>query len=130
MAWDASSNAGFSTAEPWLPLHDDWPTRNVAAEKQDPGSLLSLTHALLALRRAEPALSVGNYLPVASSNNLLAYTRRASGARILVALNLGPDPMAMPEAARGGERLLSTLAGEGDPRTLRGNEGVILRLPA
>jgi len=32
----------------------------------------------------------------------------------------------LPEAARGGERLLSTLAGEA--AELRGNEGLIVRL--
>jgi hypothetical protein len=35
----------------------------------------------------------------------------------------------MPESALAGERLLSTLAGEGDEGVLRGNEGVIVRLP-
>jgi oligo-1,6-glucosidase/alpha-glucosidase len=128
MAWDSSVHAGFSRAEPWLPLHDDWPTRNVAAEEAEPRSMLELTRALLLLRRQIPALSVGNYLPVASSNGLLAFTRHAGTTRLLVALNLGDEPMAMPDVARGGERLLSTLADSGEAGTLRGNEGVIVRL--
>jgi oligo-1,6-glucosidase/alpha-glucosidase len=130
MAWDASPNAGFSTAEPWLPLHADWGTRNVAAQEADEDSMLTLTRALLRLRRQEPALSVGNYLPVASSDNQLAYTRTAGDSRVLVALNLGETAAAMPEAAHGAELLLSTLAGERDGDTLRGNEGLIVRLPA
>ena len=28
MPWNASAHAGFSTAEPWLPLNPDWPTRD------------------------------------------------------------------------------------------------------
>src|SRR5205823_10111288 len=36
MRWDTSENAGFSTAEPWLPLGDDWQVANVAVERQDP----------------------------------------------------------------------------------------------
>ena len=35
MAWNASPNAEFSLAEPWLPLHGDWRTRNVALEQED-----------------------------------------------------------------------------------------------
>jgi oligo-1,6-glucosidase/alpha-glucosidase len=128
MAWDASPNAGFSNAKPWLPLHDDWRTRNMAAETQNPGSMLNLTRALLRLRRAESALSVGEYLPVACEGNLLTYERRAGGSRLLVALNLGEKAITLPTAAREGERLLSTLAGEFDE--LRGNEGLIVRLPA
>jgi oligo-1,6-glucosidase/alpha-glucosidase len=129
MPWDASPGAGFSSAEPWLPLNPDWRTRNVAAQEADPGSMLALTRALLRLRRAEPALSVGNYLPVASNGNLLAFMRHTAGSRVLVALNLGAEPVPLPGEALGGKRLLSTLSGEAGGATLRGNEGVILRLP-
>jgi oligo-1,6-glucosidase/alpha-glucosidase len=130
MAWDSSPNAGFSSGEPWLPLHPDWPNRNVADQSDESDSMLSLTRALLTLRRTERALSVGNYLPVANSDSLLAYTRRAGGSRVLVALNLGEQPVPLPAAAHEGERLLSTRPGDGDPTMLRGNEGVILRLPS
>ena len=34
MAWDSSPHGGFSSGEPWLPLHADWRTRNVSAEEQ------------------------------------------------------------------------------------------------
>jgi len=126
MAWDASPNAGFSRAEPWLPLHPDWRARNVAAEEQDASSMLALTRALLALRRQEPALSVGDYGQVACEGSLLAYQRRAGSSWLLVALNLSDTPVPLPEAARSGERLLSTLPGE--DQALRRNEGVVFRL--
>jgi alpha-glucosidase len=128
MAWDTSPSAGFSSAEPWLPLHPDWPTRNVATQDANPGSMLALTRALLRLRRAEPALSAGDYAPLAYHGSLLAYERRCGNSRLLVALNLGEQPVPLPEAARGGERLLSTLSGEA--AHLRGNEGLIVRLSA
>jgi len=126
MAWDGSPNAGFSRAEPWLPLHDDWQDRNVAAEERDPASMLCLTRALVRLRRGEAALSVGDYRAIAGEGTLLAYERHAGDSRLLVALNLGDQPVPPPAAARSGERLLSTLAGEAGE--LRGNEGVIVRL--
>jgi alpha-glucosidase len=126
MAWNTSPNAGFSSAEPWLPLHEDWRTRNVEAEGRDAASMLRLTRALLELRRQERALSIGDYRPVACEGQLLAYERRAASSRLLVTLNLGHKSVPLPEAARGAERLLSTLAGEADE--LRGNEGLIVRL--
>jgi oligo-1,6-glucosidase/alpha-glucosidase len=128
--WDASANAGFSSAEPWLPLNPDWPARNVAAQEADPRSMLSLTRELLRLRRRIPALSVGNYIPVASSGSLLAFRRSVGTSRVLVALNLGDEPVAVPEAVAGGRRLLSTVPGRGTRGMLRGNEGVIWRLSA
>jgi oligo-1,6-glucosidase/alpha-glucosidase len=128
MPWDASPNAGFSSAEPWLPLNPDWETRNVAAQEADPGSMLNLTRALLRLRRSEPALSVGDYRHVACEGTLLAYERSAGDSRLLVALNLRQEPVPLPEAAQGGERLLSTLPGEGKESVLRGDEGVVVRL--
>ena len=126
MAWAGSPHAGFSSAEPWLPLHDDWRSRNVAEEEQDANSMLNLTRALLRLRRAEPALAAGDYIPVASAGSLPAYERRAGASRLLVALNLGDEPVTLPEEARGGKRLLSTLPGAAEE--LRGNEGLIVRL--
>jgi alpha-glucosidase len=128
MPWDGSPNAGFSAAQPWLPLNPDWPDRNVAAQEADPGSMLALTRALLRLRRAEPALAVGDYLAIACEGTMLAYERRCGASRLLVALNLGPEPVAMPQEALGAPRLLSTLPGAADE--LRGNEGLIARLRA
>jgi alpha-glucosidase len=54
MPWDASPSAGF-TAEgvvPWLP-YGDHAVRNVAAQREDPASVLRLCRDLIALRRAE-----------------------------------------------------------------------------
>jgi oligo-1,6-glucosidase/alpha-glucosidase len=125
--WDGSDNAGFSTREPWLPLNPDWRNRNVAAQEADPRSMLHLTRALLLLRRAEPALSVGEYRALACGRNLLAYERRYADSRLVIALNLGAEPLALPEAARGGERLLSTLSTPSENGMLRANEGLIMR---
>ena len=128
MAWDAGANAGFSSAEPWLPLHPDWATRNVAAQADDPRSMLSLTRALLALRRERPALSLGDWVPIAGAGDLLAYERRHAGERLLVALNLGAHDLPLPHAAVGRPVLVSTLAGDAAHGALRGNEAVVVEL--
>ncbi|MEH3048418.1 alpha-amylase family glycosyl hydrolase [Sphingomonas adhaesiva] len=122
MPWDDSAFAGFSTAEPWLPLNPDWRTRNVAAQERDAGSMLALYRHLLALRRAHPALSLGEFALVDADRDVLAYERRQGDERLLVALNLSDRPRAMPFA---GEVLLSTLDGTASA-ALRPNEGVIL----
>jgi oligo-1,6-glucosidase/alpha-glucosidase len=130
MPWDASPQAGFSLAEPWLPLNDDWPVRNVAQQQELPGSMLNLYEHLLALRRARPALSIGDCRDVRSDADVLRYERCHDGERLLVALNLSAEPrrLTLPEDARVAEPLLSTLAERPFDGKLAGNEGLILRL--
>ena len=59
MQWDENANAGFSEAEPWLPLASNFRQQNVAVESADPDSMLSLYKSLITLRRNEPALAAG-----------------------------------------------------------------------
>lgn len=127
MAWDDSVNAGFSTAEPWLPLHADWQRRNVAAQRATPGSMWRLHRDLLALRRKHPALSIGTWHPIDCVGSLLAYERRHGDARMLVVLNLGgeTESFAIPEWAEDLSILLSARGGD-DPALLRPHEGMIL----
>ncbi|MDP9374012.1 MAG: alpha-amylase family glycosyl hydrolase, partial [Chloroflexota bacterium] len=135
MQWDAGPGAGFTTGAPWLPLADDYQAVNVAAERDDPRSILTLYRRLIALRRAEPALAVGAYAPVEAEGDALAYIRGAGGRRFLVALNLGgrPQRVAPPSPSIAGRVALSTgLDREGEAVwgaiDLRGDEGLVIAL--
>jgi alpha-glucosidase len=90
MIWDESENAGFCPAEiqPWLPLVDDWPELNHAAQLKDEHSTLAVYRCLLALRRRYPALHSGAISDVAADHGVLQYVRRDGAARIQVHLNL------------------------------------------
>ncbi len=123
MPWDTSRFAGFSTVEPWLPLNADWPTRNVAAQEAEPGSMLHLYRRLLALRRARTALSLGDMTLLDAPDGVLAYERSHDGQRLRILLNLTSNAIALDWE---GDPLLSTLGGEPKPRTLRADEGLIL----
>ncbi|WP_404335405.1 alpha-amylase family glycosyl hydrolase [Sphingomonas sp. MMS12-HWE2-04] len=127
MAWNASAHAGFTRGEPWLPLHEDWPMRNVEAARGDPASLWRLTQKLLALRHDHPALALGSYDRIPCDGDLLAYERRQGDERILVVLNLGnrPHNFAIPEWAEGLSVLVAAQGGT-DPALLGPNEGYIL----
>jgi alpha-glucosidase len=137
MQWDATPNAGFSTAKPWLPLADDFARENVANLEADAQSILALYKALIGLRKQSPALRSGDYVPVAADGDLLLYRRWRDGATITVVLNLGAEPVSLESNARGlaGEILLSTLMDRNgekitDTLDLRANEGVIIGAPA
>ena len=130
MAWDAGPNAGFSTAEPWLPLHSDWRTRNVAVEEGDAGSMLALYRRLLALRREHEALGVGDFELLGSEDAVLRYARHAEGERLLVALNFSSQSRCaqlVPDSEVA-ELLVSTTGSACFNGTLAADEAVVLHL--
>jgi alpha-glucosidase len=131
MQWDAGPNAGFSTETPWLPIADDSARVNVAVQRGDPRSMLTLQRSLIELRRATPALAVGAYRPIYIDDALLVYEREAEGERRRVALNLSSTPRELRWSGPGARILLSTQldrSGEGvsDRLALRADEGVVL----
>jgi alpha-glucosidase len=87
MQWSDARGAGFTTGEPWLPLVDP-DDRNVAAQADDPGSLLSFWRSLIALRRELE----GSLEPVALESDVLTYRR----GRHTVAISFAPEPRALP----------------------------------
>ena len=121
--WDATPFAGFSTAEPWLPLNPDWRSRNVAAQDREPTSMLTLYRRLLALRRAEDALSVGDFALLDAPDGVLAYERAHDGRRLRVLLNLTAEDKTIEWQ---GTPLLSTLDAVPKPGRLRADEGMVI----
>src|SRR2546429_9991889 len=87
MQWDATANAGFRTAEPWLPLPATYRERNVAAQREDPASLFSLYRRLIRLRKECAALRRGSYRTLPAPRGVYAYARETDGERLIVALN-------------------------------------------
>jgi alpha-glucosidase len=107
----------------------------VADLSMETGSVLNLYRALVGLRKTTPELVTGSYAAVATTADLLAYRREYDGNALLIALNLGSDPISIGSdtMAFPGEILLSTnLDRTGEPISgnliLRGDEGLIIRL--
>jgi alpha-glucosidase len=132
MRWDDSPLAGFTSGEPWLPLGKDVATRNVAALQADHSSILWLYRRLIELRRREPAFTAGEYLPLRSRNDVLAYKRVTKALQFLVALNLVHQPRRLDWEGRGRLVLSTYLDRDGtavrEPPLLRPDEGVIIEL--
>jgi alpha-glucosidase len=99
----------------------------------DARSILSLYKALIRLRKELPQLVSGDYVPVAAQGNLLLYRRQSEGKAVVIALNLGAEPVSLASDALGlgGEILLSTFLDRQGEKIqgaldLRGNEGAII----
>ena len=136
MQWDSSPNAAFCKpdVQPWLPLADDYEQMNVAQQRNHPQSMLSLTHALINLRRTTPALSIGDYHSLAAPPGIFAYLRKNGlHPRLLIVLNFTNQPKTwpLPEEVGAVTVLLSThMDRKGEEiegkLELRADEGVIL----
>lgn len=115
MQWDGTPSGGFTTGEPWLPPVDPEHT-NVDAQRDDPGSTLSLVRDLLALRRV-----LGDGLELVDAPpGVLAYRRGDH----LVAINTTGEERRIPVV---GDAVVETMPGALRDGTLAGHAGVITR---
>lgn len=91
MQWDATMNAGFSTAEKtWLPLATNYDQVNVVVQKSTNRSHLNVFQKLSQLRKSR-VLKYGALTVVAVTESVLAYKRQINGDSdvIVVILNIG-----------------------------------------
>ena len=95
MQWDSSPNAGFTTGTPWLKVNDNYPEINVAAQENDPDSVLNYYRRLTALRKSpeyRQLFTYGKFRPAfENSHRILAYYREKDNQRVLVAANFGRE---------------------------------------
>ena len=95
MQWNAGHNAGFSEADPWLPVNPDYKLINVSEQDERQSSVLNFYRQLIALRKNpdyRETLVWGEFDPVYEDRKgLLAYYRR-SDRTLLVLANLKSEP--------------------------------------
>jgi alpha-glucosidase len=123
MQWDASTNAGFSNATPWLPVPPTFATVNVDAQKADPTSLLAWYRTLIQLKKTNPAFARGDNTMLDTANTkVLSWVRQTPGAAaVVVSVNFTAEPqtvsLTVPGATGATKTLLKT-PGAADPASL------------
>ena len=125
--WDGTAGHGW-TGPPWLPWPPDPQSRNVQAQRADPGSILHLFRHLLATRRASPALSLGDLVLLDAPPGVLAWQRRHGADHRVVAVNFARTSRTLDLAGRWVVAVSSDGAGQGQDWTgrLAGDQAVIL----
>lgn len=94
MPWTAdAAHAGFSSAEPWLPVDPRHPAMAVDRQQDDPASMLHLTRRLVAFRRAHPALRLGTLRMLEAPDGVLAFERGDGDQTLTCVFNLGHAPV-------------------------------------
>jgi alpha-glucosidase len=88
MPWNDGKGGGFTESErPWLPL-GELATVNVAGQRADPASVLTLCRDIVAFRHRQPEFTLGDYGSLLAPEGLWAFRR---GDRHVVALNLSAE---------------------------------------
>jgi alpha-glucosidase len=136
MQWDAGPLAGFSAgiAEPWLPLAADYTKVNVAVERDESRSMLSLYRRLIQTRRTSPALHSGSYRSLDAPPDCYVYIREHGAEQMCVALNFGgmDVELTLPDLGAG-QVVVSTYldrrgAVDSARLSLRAHEGVLVQV--
>jgi alpha-glucosidase len=91
MPWTEGRNLGFTSGKPWLPLAVEHKGLSAATQDERPDSMLAFSRAMIALRRASPALTHGEIEMLDAPEPVLAFVRSVEGERILCVFNLGED---------------------------------------
>ena len=92
MQWSAEENAGFSGGKPWRQPDAGYVEVNVAAQADDPDSLLSLYRTLIRIRNEHPALRTGSAaFPATGRSSVFASLRMTDSETILVLINLSDE---------------------------------------
>jgi alpha-glucosidase len=102
-------NAGFSSAEPWLPVPPEHAARAVEVMERDVDSCLHNVRNILHWRRGLPVLLKGDIRFLPSHDPILLFVREYEGRRVLAAFNFGNAPQTVDLSAYG---VLSPLAGQ------------------
>ena len=97
LPWNVdAAQAGFTQGEPWLPIGGDNLLRAVDAQEVDGDSLLAHTRAMLALRKAHPALRHGSLDILLADDQRLLFRRTAGDQSILCLFNLSNEVAEWP----------------------------------
>ena len=112
LQWSSDKNAGFSEAEStWLPVSQDYQTRNIAMQRKDPNSFLTLYRQLGKLRNTSKALQRGIFEIVEVDNeHVLGFSRKDGRKKHIVLVNFSDKAVSvtMPEGIKLGRLQISS----------------------
>ena len=96
MQWSGEANAGFTSGKPWIGVNKNHKHINVAAQKDDPDSVLSFYQQMIALRANSDVLKYGTFTLICASKNLFVFERTYEGRTYRVLLNFSKQLQKAP----------------------------------
>jgi alpha-glucosidase len=127
--WERESPFGWRGEPPYLPFPLEAAERNVEAQRADPESIAHLYRDLIAVRRASPALSGGDWKPVEAPKEVIGFRRSTASDQRVILVNFAGRTQKVPVDGGWVVELASDRAGEGETYggLVPGDAAVILR---
>ncbi len=82
------TNAGFSSAKPWLPMSAEHVNKSVDVQDKQADSVLNSYRHFTLWRKKQPSLLYGDIVLLQTPEPILAFERHYQGTKILVCFNL------------------------------------------
>lgn len=90
--WDMTNHGGFTDADPWIKVNENFAEVNVAAQEGVNGSCLDYFRKMVKFRKQYPVMVYGDYqLLYPEHTQIYAYTRILGEEKVLVLLNFSDE---------------------------------------
>jgi oligo-1,6-glucosidase len=106
--WDDCANAGFTTGQPWIRVHDDYKNVNIARQQEEANSPLKFWQKMLKLRNQYRDLTTFGHFNIHDMPDVDTFTywkSNGNGREMLVVLNFTEEeqPWDVPPHMKGEE---------------------------
>lgn len=98
MQWDSGKEAGFTNAQPWMPVNPNYSRLNVQLQAGNGQSVLNYFRALTRMRKSHTVFAYGTYNPLDTrEENLFIYFRAWQQEKMLIVLNFCNEVTILPK---------------------------------
>lgn len=98
MQWNSDKEAGFTNAQPWMPVNPNFNRLNVQLQAVNNQSVLNYFRALTRMRKSHPVFAYGTYNPVDTGvETLFIYFREWQQEKMLIVLNFCNEVTILPK---------------------------------
>jgi len=125
MQWNDDAHAGFTSGEPWMTINPNKKGINVAAQVNDPDSILNYFRKMIQIRKSNPVLIYGSFQIVDTGDApLFVFHRRLNREKWTVVLNFSSEEILFDQISLGEKMIGNYLSLES--KMLRPWEAVVI----
>jgi len=130
MQWSPDDGAGFTTGDPWLKINRNYREINVKEQKSRSTSIWRFYRNMILLRASNETLKYGEFAPVYSDKQVIAFTRTIQGdEQFATILNFSGKPATTPfEGSLIGQVIVTNVGRDTYDGTLDPWEAVVLKV--